>query len=59
MNATERGRRSDSLYYGEVTRRGLCDMLAASIARVGELERENEILRKRCAGKGGEHGRQA
>ena len=28
MNATERGRRSDALYYDNISRRDLCDMIA-------------------------------
>lgn len=39
MNATERGRRSDSLHYGETSRRDLCDMVARLEDRQGRLEK--------------------
>ena len=39
MNATERGRRSDSLHYGETSRRELCDMIARLEDRQERLER--------------------
>ena len=38
--ATERARRSDSLYYGNVSRRELCNMVA-------RLENEAGLLKKR------------
>lgn len=42
MNATEKGRRSDALYYdnGNVTRRNLCDMIANMEAERARLRRE-------------------
>ena len=43
MTATDRGRRSDALYFGSVTRRELCDMVAARESRIEELE---ELVRK-------------
>lgn len=46
MTATERARRSDSLYYGRVTRRELCDMVASREAEAGRLRREVERLRR-------------
>ena len=37
MNATEKSRRSDALYYDNVTRRNLCD-------RIANMEAEREEL---------------
>lgn len=48
MNATERARRSDSLYYGtQVTnRRALCDMIANLESVLAESKAENAKLRE-------------
>ena len=48
MNATERARRSDSLYYDtQVTnRRALCDMIANLESDLEESKNENTKLRK-------------
>lgn len=48
MNATERARRSDSLYYDtQVTnRRALCDMIANLESDLTESKAENAKLRK-------------
>lgn len=49
MNATERARRSDSLYYDtQVTnRRALCDMIAHLESVLAESKAENDKLRER------------
>jgi DNA-binding XRE family transcriptional regulator len=39
MNATTQGRRSDALYYDNVTRRALCDMVANLEADNAQLKR--------------------
>lgn len=51
MNATERARRSDSLYYDtQVTnRRALCDMIAHLESDLAESEAENAKLRELVA----------
>jgi len=51
MNATERARRSDSLYYDtQVTnRRALCDMIANLESELAESKAENVTLRELCA----------
>lgn len=48
MNATERARRSDSLYYDtQVTnRRALCDMIANLESDLAESKAENKRLRE-------------
>lgn len=50
MNATERARRSDSLYYDtQVTnRRALCDMIAHLESDLAESKAENAKLRERA-----------
>lgn len=50
MNATERARRSDSLYYDtQVTnRRALCDMIAHLESDLAESKAENAKLRELC-----------
>lgn len=47
MNATERARRSDSLYYDTyvTSRRALCDMIANLESDLGESRAENTKLR--------------
>lgn len=51
MNATERARRSDSLYYDtQVTnRRALCDMIAHLESDLAESKAENAKLRELVA----------
>lgn len=53
MTPTEKARRSDSLYYGEVSRRTLCDMVAEREDRIGRLELE---LRDACGDPNDERG---
>lgn len=45
MNATERGRRSDSLYYDNVSRRELCDKIAFLEADLREERKKVAELR--------------
>lgn len=45
MNVTEMARRSDSLYFGEVTRRELCNKVARLESENAELKSENAALR--------------
>ena len=40
MSATERGRRSDSLYYDNISRRELCDKVAFLEADLKEAKEE-------------------
>ena len=47
MNATEKGRRSDALYYDNVTRRNLCDRIANLESDLTESKAENDKLRER------------
>lgn len=47
MTATERGHRSDALYYAYVTRRELCDMIASRESRIEELEAAIKRLEER------------
>ena len=44
MNATERGRRSDALYYDNISRRDLCDMIANLESDLAESKAENAKL---------------
>ena len=46
MNATERGRRSDALYYDNISRRELCDMIAHLESVLAESKAENAKLRE-------------
>lgn len=46
MNATERGRRSDALYYDNISRRELCDMIAHLESDLAESKAENAKLRE-------------
>ena len=46
MNATEKGRRSDALYYDNVTRRNLCDRIANLESDLIESKAENAKLRE-------------
>ena len=46
MNATERGRRSDALYYDNISRRELCDMIAHLESDLAESKAENNKLRE-------------
>ena len=41
MNATERARRSDALYYDNISRRELCDMIAHLESDLAESKAEN------------------
>lgn len=43
MTATEQARRSDSLYYDNINRRELCDMIAHLEA---DLEKANDTVKK-------------
>lgn len=52
MTPSQQARRSDSLYFGEPTRREICDMVAHREARIEELESELAKLRKEV-----EHGK--
>lgn len=52
MTATERGRRSDALYYGSVSRRELCDKITFLESRIEELE----ALVRKLKGEGDERG---
>ena len=52
MTATEKGRRSDALYFDYVTRRELCDMIADRESRIEELE----ALVRKLKGEGDERG---
>lgn len=45
MSATSRARRSDSLYYDNVSRRELCDMIASLESRAANMEDEMHALR--------------
>lgn len=49
MNATERGRRSDALYYDNISRRELCDMIAHLESDLAESKAENAKLRELVA----------
>ena len=49
MNATERGRRSDALYYDNISRRELCDMIAHLESDLAESKAENAKLRELAA----------
>ena len=46
MNATERARRSDALYYDNISRRELCDMIAHLESDLAESKAENAKLRE-------------
>lgn len=46
MNATEKGRRSDALYYDNVTRRNLCDRIANLESDLTESKAKNAKLRE-------------
>ena len=46
MNATERGRRSDALYYDNISRRELCDMITHLESDLAESKAENAKLRE-------------
>lgn len=50
MTSTERARRSDSLYFGYVKRRELCDMVAQREHEVEDLMSENVKLRELMRG---------
>lgn len=49
MNATERARRSDALYYDNISRRELCDMIAHLESDLAESKAENAKLRELAA----------
>lgn len=46
MNATERARRSDALYYDNISRRELCDRIANLESDLTESKAENAKLRE-------------
>lgn len=49
MTPTEQARRSDSLYYGEITRRELCNLVAHMEADIEEERRAYDHLMKVAA----------
>ena len=49
MNATEMGRRSDSLYYDNVSRRELCDRIAHLESDLEDAKDKNAKLRELLA----------
>lgn len=49
MTPTEQARRSDSLFYGQVSRRELCDMIAHRESDLEEERRANGYLEKMAA----------
>lgn len=49
MNATERARRSDALYYDNISRRELCDRIANLESDLTESKAENAKLRELVA----------
>lgn len=46
MNATERARRSDALYYDNISRRGLCDRIANLESDLEDSKAKNAKLRE-------------
>lgn len=46
MNATERARRSDALYYDNISRRELCDRIANLESDLEDSKAENAKLRE-------------
>lgn len=49
MTPTEQARRSDSLFYGQVSRRELCDMIAHRESDLEDERRANGYLRDMAA----------